>query len=315
MTNENEGHGGHTSDDKPRCEGVMAFASVQKAIQKAILSAIDISKIDKALTGATDEEKNIELGRRIGDFFTQIVTEFQGKGEGRFEFGNAINRTVSGFLANTVKEIERLSKRVAELEEQLRTADDKSREELSSQLDPLLEHEAQLMKYVKDYANLARTRDWETIERVFDAPAPEERRREVAERFAARRNAEQATLNRIYQTHANVLNKLRGAEKFGLTTRDLHRDLLQPIDVASWWDDALARQAEAERKKRADEGGGDTPETPGVTPVDGEVGAEDTGDFADTLADTDSSLTDEDGTSELINLDWKEDMTWRRSLF
>lgn len=285
---------------KPKKVSASDFAS----IQKAILSAIDISKIDKALTGATDEEKNIELGRRIGDFFTQIVTEFQGKGEGRFEFGNRINRTVSGFLANTVKEIERLAKRVAELEEQLRTADDKSREELSSQLDPLLEHEAQLMKYVKDYANLARTRDWETIERVFDAPASEERRREVAERFAARRNAELETLNRVYRTHANVLDKLRGAEKFGLTTRDLHRDLLQPIDVTPWWDNALARQAEAERKKRAAEGAGDTTDgTPGATPVDDEAGTEDTGDlgFDPDNPDADPELT-EGETGELIEL-------------
>ena len=266
MTNEIKGHGDHASEDQPRCEGVMDFASVQKAI----LSAIDASKIDKALSGATDEEKNIELGRRIGDFFTQIVVEFQGKGDGRIEFGNRINRTVSGFLANTVAEIERLSKRVAELEEQLRTADDKSREELSSQLDPLIEHEAQLMKYVKDYANLARMRDWETLRRVFNAPAPEARRREVAEGFAARRNAEQEEINRVYRAHANALNKLRDAEKFGLTTRNLHRDLLPPIDVASWWEDSLARRAEMEQKRRADEGGGSTAVgAPGIAPTNG----------------------------------------------
>ena len=250
MTNEIKGHGGHASEDQPRCDGVMDFTS----IQKAILSAIDLSKIDQALTGATDEERNAELERRVKKFFSQIVVEFPGKGESRYEFGNRINRTVQGFLANTTLEIERLTKRAAELEEQLRKADEKSREELSSRLDPLLKQEAQLMKYVKEYSNLARARDWETLRRIFDANVPEERRRGAAERFASRRNAEQDEINRAYRAHANALSNLRDAEKFNLTNKDLNDVLLRPIDVASWWaDKAAAKAGEADEADEADE--------------------------------------------------------------
>ena len=306
MTNEIKGHGGHASEDQPRCDGVMDFTS----IQKAILSAIDLSKIDRALTGETDEERNAELERRVKEFFSQLVVEFQGKGDGRYEFGGRINRTVQGFIANTVLEIERLTKRVAELEDQLRKADDKSREELSSQLDPLRKHEAQMMKYVKEYAYLARTRDWETLRRVFNAPAPEERRREVAERFAARRNTEQEEINRVYRAHANALSKLRDAKKFGLKNKDLNDDLLRPIDVASWWANARERkEAEEAKKSQASVDGGDA----GVTPVDGEGPRDLSLGFDLDNPDADPSLTDEDGSSELINLDWKEDMI-RRSL-
>lgn len=239
MTNEIKGHGGHASEDQPRCDGVMDFTS----IQKAILSAIDLSKIDQALTGATDEERNAELERRVKEFFSQLVVEFPGKGDSRYEFGNRINRTVMGFLANTTLEIERLTKRVAELEEQLRKADEKSREELSSRLDPLLKQEAQLMKYVKEYVNLTRAMDWETLRRIFDANVPEEQRRGAAERFAARRNAEQDEINRAYKAHANALSKLRDAKKFDLTNKDLNDNLFRPLDVVSWWASKAAAKA------------------------------------------------------------------------
>lgn len=244
MTNEIKGHGGHASEDQPRCDGVMDFTS----IQKAILSAIDLSKIDQALTGATDEERNAELERRVKEFFSQLVVEFPGKGESRYEFGNRINRTVQGFLANTTLEIERLAKRVAELEEQLRTADDKSRKELHSQLDPILEHEAQLMSYIKEYSELRQRVDFETLSRVYRAPAPAERRRAVAELFAAHRNDEMAKLNELYKVHAKALLAVRDARKkydnFGLTDRSKTDNLYEPIDVADLWKAYQDRDAE-----------------------------------------------------------------------
>lgn len=313
MTNEIKGHGGHASEDQPRCDGVMDFTS----IQKAILSAIDLSKIDQALTGATDEERNAELERRVKEFFSQLVVEFPGKGDSRYEFGNRINRTVQGFLANTTLEIERLAKRAAELEEQLRKADKKSREELSSRLDPLLEQEAQLMKYVKEYVNLTRAMDWETLRRIFDANVPEEQRRGAAERFAARRNAEQDEINRAYKAHANALSKLRDAKKFDLTDKDLNDNLLRPLDVVSWWADK-ARARKAALGKQAGTNAGKT----GAAPTDAKPGTPEGKKDSDPLAkyrdeiengNPDAEDDDEDEERDLINLDWKEDMI-RRSL-
>lgn len=281
---------------KPKKVSASDFAS----IQKAILSAIDISKIDKALTGATDEEKNIELGRRIGDFFTQIVMEFQGKGEGRFEFGNAINRTVQGFLANTVKEIERLSKRVAELEEQLRTADDKSREELSSQLDPILAQEAQMMEYIREYADGVLREDWGTFLGIFESDETEADRRAAAAEFAAERNPVRAKISKAYADHAKALKAARNAEKLGIevTSRDLHRELLPQINVATWWGTALARREEMEQKQRADEGGGDTISgTRDATPTGSEVGD------GETPVSTDEDDFDEfNGSRNLVDI-------------
>lgn len=309
MTNEIKGHGGHASEDQPRCDGVMDFTS----IQKAILSAIDLSKIDQALTGATDEERNAELERRVKEFFSQIVVEFPGKGESRYEFGNRINRTVQGFLANTTLEIERLTKRAAELEEQLRKADEKSREELSSQLDPLREHEAQLMRYVKECANLTRARDWETLRRIFDANVPEEQRRGAAERFAARRNAEQDEINRAYKAHANALSKLRDAKKFDLTNKDLNDNLLRPIDVADLWKAYQDRDAENAKLQALVNGGTPTDAKPG-TP-EGKKDSDPLAKYRDEIenGNPDAEDDDEDEERDLINLDWKEDMI-RRSL-
>lgn len=246
MTNEIKGHGGHASEDQPRCDGVMEFTS----IQKAILSAIDLSKIDQALTGATDEERNAELERRVKELFSQIVVEFQGKGESRHEFGSRINRTVQGFLANTTLEIERLTKRVAELEEQLREADDKSREELSSQLDPLREHEAQLMKYVREYAKDALIEDREAFYDLVSAIKSDDDRLAAAKDFADRWNPERAEISAAYKAHARALLKLRDAARygnFGLTSRDETIELIPEINVLDWLDEARERrEAEAQ---------------------------------------------------------------------
>ena len=293
---------GSAPGDKPKAASPSDFAS----IQKAIISAIDLSKIDQALTGATDEERNAELERRVKEFFSQLVVEFQGKGESRYEFGGRINRAVPGVLANTTLEIERLAKHAAELEEQLRKADEKSREELSSRLDPLLKQEAQLMKYVKEYSNLARARDWETLRRIFDANVPEEQRRGAAERFAARRNAEQDEINRAYKAHANALSKLRDAKKLDLTDKDLNDNLLRPLDVVSWWaDQARARKAaekadKARARKAAEKA--DQARARKAAEKAGDVDEVDEADESENIfGDGDPTLT-EGGSRELIEL-------------
>ena len=245
---------GEAPGDRPTTRSASDFASVQKAI----LSAIDISKIDKRLEGGTEAELNAELERRVKAFFSQIVVEF-GKGEGRHEFGNRINRTMQGFLENTARNITNLANRVSELEKQLRDADEKARAELSSQLDQLLRQEAQMMAYVKEYAKALKREDSETFYGIVTSDKPEADRRSAAEQFVAARNSERENISRVYMAHAKVLRKRRDAEKYGLhiTDADVSGALLPRIDPKAWWNSALERQAELKRA-HANEDGGET---------------------------------------------------------